>query len=191
MLTEIRPIEHFKELVNTAIKHQKVQTNELAEFYLSSLLTDFVFAAEKLPSEPLAITYLKALGESREVQARQLKQLGDVSLFTSGFFSDSLKRKIVDVDYYMAMGSASYGYLARLHREDSSGQIPSLFNELSAKFSAFVDVLVEVSERSRLTSSKDILRIYERWLRTKSSQAERLLRSMGIEPMKVSTRPIQ
>lgn len=190
MLTKIRPIEHFKELVNTAIRRQRVKTNALAEFYLSSLLNDFVFSAGKLPDEPLAITYLKALGSSKEVQARLLKQLGDVSLFTSGFFSDSLKRKIVDVDYYMAMGSASYGYLAHLHREDASGQIPLLFNELSRKFPSFVDVLIEVSETSRLTSSKDVLRIYERWLRTKSRQAERLLRDMGIEPMQVTTRPI-
>lgn len=190
MLTEMKPIDHFKGLVREAIKHQKVQTNELAEFYLSSLLAEFV-TSDKLTSEPLAITYLKALGVGRELQARMMKQLGDFSLFTSGFLSDSLKRKVVDIDYYMAMGTTSYNYLAHIHKEDRSLKgVAALFSELAAKFGTFMDVLTEVSERSRLTTSSDVLRVYERWLRTKSRQAERMLREMGIEPHKVTTKAI-
>lgn len=190
MLTELRPIDHFKELVATAIRHQRIKTNELAEHYLSTLLASFVFS-EKLTSEPLAITYIKALNAEKAIQLRLMKQLGDISLFTSGFFSDSLKRKVVDIDYYILMGTASYGWLAVMHNEVKNGDAaPTLFSELAAKFTAFVDVLTEVSERSRLTSSKDVLRVYERWLRTKSKQAERLLRSMGIDPLTVSTKPI-
>lgn len=190
MLTDIKPLEHFKDLVSTAIKHQNVKTNPIAEFYLSSLLASFL-TSNRLTQEPLAITYLKALGESREVQARMLVELGDISLFTSGFFSDSLKRKIVDLDYYMAMGVTSYSYVADLHKKDKShNSVSALYCELAAKFGSFVDVLTEVSERSRLTSSKDVLRIYERWLRTKSKQAESLLRGLGIEPHKVSTKPV-
>ncbi|MEK7772963.1 MAG: hypothetical protein AAB307_01340 [Deltaproteobacteria bacterium] len=186
MLTSIRPIEHFKEMVGAAIEHQRIKTNESAEFYLSSLLSDFVLR-ERLSDEPLAITYIKALNAGRELQMHLLKQLGDISLFTSGFFSDSLKRKIVDIDYYILMGRASYGYLSSIHREKD---VSVLYSELAAKFKLFVDVLAEVSERSRLTSSKDILRVYERWLRTKSRQAEKILRDLGIEPMDVSTKSI-
>ena len=188
MVTAINPIEHFKELVALAIKRQKVKTDELAEFYLSRLLASFI-TCEKLLNEPLAITYLKAMGATRDVQLQQMKQLGDISLFTSGFFSDSLKRKIVDIDYYMAMGSASYGFVASMHRGGKNEHVSKLFNELARKFAAFVDVLTEVSERSRLTSSKDVLRIYERWLRTRSRLAEKVLREMGIEPQMVSTKP--
>lgn len=185
MLTKITPIEHFNDLVKTALRHQQVKTHEMAEFYLSSLLVSFT-TSDKTIDEPLAIAYLKALGERRDVQLRQMKLLGDISLFTSGFFSDSLKRKIVDIDYYMAMGAASYSFVAAMQGGAASG----LFAELSVKFGAFVDVLIEVSERSRLTSSKDVLRVYERWLRTKSRQAEKLLRELGIDPHKVSTRPV-
>ena len=35
-------------------------------------------------------------------------QIGDVSLFTSGFFADSLRGKLVDVDYYVNIGGAAY-----------------------------------------------------------------------------------
>lgn len=190
MVTGINTIEHFKEMVTLAIKRQKVRTNETAEFYLSSLLASFV-TSERLLDEPLATAYLKAMGAAREVQFQQMRQLGDVSLFISGFFSDSLKRKIVDIDYYMAMGSASYGFVASMHKSDRNGHVSGLFDELARKFAAFVDVLTEVSERSRLTSSVDILRIYERWLRTRSRLAEKVLREMGIEPQDASTRSLQ
>lgn len=190
MLTQMRPIEHFKEMVATAIEHQKIKTNESAEFYLSTLLSDFL-RRERLLDEPLAVTYIKALGATRELQIHLLKQLGDISLFTSGFFSDSLKRKIVDIDYYILMGEASYGYLASIHRERYGPRdVSVLYSELAAKFKLFVDVLAEVSERSRLTSSRDILRVYERWLRTKSRQAEKILLDLGIEPVAVSTKPV-
>lgn len=186
MVTGIKPIEHFQELVSTAMQRQKIRTNELAEHYLSSLLATFI-TTEKLMDEPLAIAYLKAMGSSRDVQLRQMREIGDISLFTSGFFSDSLKRKIIDIDYYMALGTSCYSFVAS---RDRSEHIKRLFSELAAKFPAFVDVLNEVSERSRLTSSKDVLRIYERWLRTKSKLAEKVLREMGIEPLDAGTKPV-
>jgi hypothetical protein len=184
MLTDIRPIEHFKGLVTEAIQHQNVATDEMTEFYLSSLLASFVDS--KLSTEPLAITYIKALESDRELRGRLLKELGDLSLFTSGFFSDSLTRKIVDIDYYIAMGASSYDHLASIHNNEESTLGP-LFSELALKFKLFVEVLAEVSERCQLTSSTDILRIYERWLKTKSQRTEALLRELGIEPLDVAT----
>ncbi|HLC19147.1 MAG TPA: hypothetical protein VJM57_09070 [Thermodesulfobacteriota bacterium] len=190
MITELKPLEHFKELVSDAIRNQGVDADELTEFYLSGLLESFV-AARKLSSEPLAFTYLKALGSDTTEKSYLLKELGDVSLFTSGFFSDSLKRKIVDIDYYIDMGSGSYGWLAGLYGErKKTGELGALFSELSKKFKPFVDVLAEVSERSNITSSKDILRLYERWLYTKSRRTEAILRELGIEPCHVTTKPI-
>ena len=57
-----------------------------------------------------------------------------------------------------------------------------VFNELSEKFPAFVDVLGEVSERSALASNSDVLRLYEKWLRTKSRRSGDLLAAKGIVP---------
>lgn len=187
MISGKRPIEHFREMVSDAVKRQAVKTAEETEFYISTLLTDFV-AAERLTGEPLAITFIKALESEKIHRERLLKRLGDISLFTSGFFSDSLKRKTIDIDYYIAMGENAYGNLAAIHR---ASPLHTLFSELEEKFRLFADVISEVSERSRLTSSRDILRIYERWLRTKSTRAEQMLRELGIEPHRVNTAPIQ
>jgi len=57
-----------------------------------------------------------------------------------------------------------------------------VFDELAAKFTGRVEVLTEVSERSALTSKTDVLRLYERWMRTRSRRSEELLAEKGIVP---------
>ncbi|MFQ5465741.1 MAG: hypothetical protein ACE5EI_07415 [Thermodesulfobacteriota bacterium] len=190
MITGLRPVEHFSELVSTAMEHQKVAAGELARTYLSTLLCDFV-TAERLNDEPLAVRYLTALGSGPAEQTLRFKQLGDLALFIAGFFSDSLRRKIIDIDYYIVLGESSYGRLADLHGETLTAPAPeALFTELAGKFKLFVGILTEVSERSRLTSARDVLRVYERWLRTGSPQAEKLLRDLGIDPVEINTDPV-
>ena len=191
MLTDKRPAEHFNDLVTEALHHQGVETNEFARFYLATLLVNFIEAG-RFSSEPLARKYLEALNSGRAEKTWRFKQLGDLALFTSGFFSDSFSRKIIDVDYYILMGVASYGFLASIHGEDPrTDDNPPLYSELAGKFNLFVDVLNEVSERTRLTSPTNVLRLYERWLRTGSPRAERMLREMGIDPLDVDTNPLQ
>jgi hypothetical protein len=107
-----------------------------------------------------------------------LKKVGDLSLFISGFFSDSLNRSLVDVDYYIQLGECAYGSLAR--RGDDT--FTDVFDELAEKFAAFVDVLGEVSERTALSSNADLLRLYEKWVRTKSRRSGDLLVARGIVP---------
>ena len=43
---------------------------------------------------------------------RGLQRLGDVSLFVAGFFAHSFARKLIDIDYHIAMGGQAYGTLA-------------------------------------------------------------------------------
>jgi hypothetical protein len=43
---------------------------------------------------------------------RGLQRLGDVSLFIAGFFAHSFARKLIDIDYHIAMGGRAYGTLA-------------------------------------------------------------------------------
>jgi hypothetical protein len=82
------------------------------------------------------------------------------------------------VDYYIALGERAYGSLART----SDDTFADVFDELSGKFSGFVDVLGEVSERTALSSNTDLLRLYEKWLRTRSPRSGDLLAQKGIVP---------
>jgi hypothetical protein len=174
------PVEYFKELVETAMHHQRLAARQMTSFYLVNLLAGFVHleAAGRKDDEPLGVRFAKALQAGGARQRDGLRQVGDRSLFISGFFSDSLNRSLVDVDYYIALGERAYGSLAR----QSDDTLADVFDELAEKFSGFVDVLSEVSERTALTSNADLLRLYEKWLRTGSPRSGDLLAQRGIVP---------
>ncbi len=177
MLTDLKPMEHFSELVSSALSHQHVTASKDAEFYLSNLLTDFMDPVRLGGDEPLALRFLKALETGATEKYTVLRSLGDSSLFLTGFFPESLNDCTVDVEYYMGIGSSAYGQLSAHTR----GATSPLFRELSVKFEPLVDVLSEVSVKSHLSNSTDILRLYEAWLRTKSEHAEAVLRDHGID----------
>jgi hypothetical protein len=102
---------------------------------------------------PLALLYLRALQAAARERARRLREMGDIALFVSGFFADSVVEKVVDLSYYRRLGGDAY---ARLGRERSwLGAV--VFSELAGRFQVVADVLAEVSETSRLTSSRSVL----------------------------------
>jgi len=174
------PVEFFRDLVESALHRQHLSAREGTSFYLVNLLTGFVRCDRTASGdeEPLGVRFVKALQEAGARQRDELRRVGDRSLFISGFFSDSLSRSLVDVDYYIQLGEHAYGSLAR--RAD--GSFGDVFDELAAKFPAFVDVLGEVSERTAMASNGDLLRLYEKWLRTRSRRSGDLLASRGIVP---------
>ena len=173
------PTEFFRELVETAMQNQRVSAHELTSFYVVNLLTGFVHGdARPDDGEPLGTRLARALQTAGVAQRDCLRKVGDQSLFISGFFSDSLNRSLVDVDYYIQLGECAYRSLAR----NGDHTLGDVFDELSDKFTTFVDVLGEVSERTSLTSNADVLRLYEKWLRTRSRRSGDLLASRGIVP---------
>jgi hypothetical protein len=176
------PMEYFKQMVEGALARQGIQSSEEATFYLVNLLSGFVCLDRSdnlsLTHEPLAVRLAHALQTGGVRQREGLRQVGDASLFISGFFAESLSRRLVDVDYYITLGGYAYGSLGR-RDEDACADI---FNELAEKFVRYVDVLAEVSERSTIGTNTDLLRLYERWLRTGSRRNGELLVERGIVP---------
>jgi hypothetical protein len=92
-------------------------------------------------------------------------------------------RKLVDVDYYIAMGGTAYSALSEsLRIRDRTQSHGVVFEELARKFPGFVDVLAEVSASAQPGSDTDILRLYEVWLRTGSARARDRLVGLGVVP---------
>jgi len=172
--------EFFRDAFHEATEHQHLDIEEQSEQYVVNLLTMFSRADalyEKTPDglriRPLAHMLAEAL-EAPSAQARQraLQRLGDVSLFIAGFFARSFARKLIDIDYHIAMGGNAYSSLADSMQRSASGRsIAATYAELSAKFQGLVDALNEVSEMSYVHTDADILRLYEIWMKTGSARA--------------------
>lgn len=184
--------EFFRDSVEAALAVNKVVVDRDTSHYVVQLLTLFARAdACYEPSQPgnrhrpLALILADALQTaSSEERAFMLQRLGDVSLFTAGFFSDGLQERAVGLDYYCNMGGGAYRMLAA----GAGGTLRAralieVFAELAAKFLDLVDVLNEVRDSARGAADQDLMRLYEHWLRTGSRRAGRLLRQAGVQPV--------
>jgi hypothetical protein len=185
------PLEFFKEQVEAACERQHLHPQPLTSYYVVRLLAEFMHLGSSTTgaiasNEALGIRFIRAMHSGGSLQRRGLKEVGDASLFISGFFSDSLRRSLIDVDYYMTLGGHAYRSLSA-----TDDALSPIFVELSDKFVAFADVLSEVSERASLTSDTDVLRLYEKWIRTGSRRNGDLLAEKGIIPNASATLRVQ
>lgn len=184
----------FLDAVKTAVSNQAVRAEPSTVDYVAELLTFYARSRnffetthEGIGLRPLAEYYGQAVqGPTAQERVQALRRLGDVALFVSGLLADSLNRKLVDVDYYIAMGGSAYGHLAdRPVASWRAGGVevsPEVFGELAEKFAAFVEVLAEVGEQSLTRDNSSLLRTYEVWVRTRSARAARRLQRQGILP---------
>ena len=184
--------EYFRDLVEEALDHQGVDVEDLTAYYVVQLLAatsraDAPRSEAVLSDAPLAIRLGRALETGGTRQRLLLRQVGDASLFLAGFFPDRLRRSLVDASYYASLGGYAYGSLSR-HTDEA---LAPVFAELAAQFDAMVEVLGEVSERSALTAPNDLMRLYERWLRTGSAHCGQRLIEQGVIPTPVTTRFVQ
>lgn len=174
----------FKE-VETVVGNQGVKLSDHTKSYVANLLTEYSAANalhQKGDNDTLAMLYLRSQHVAPEERVRMLRRLGDLALCISGFFADSLNRKVVDVDYYISMGGGAYGSLASIFGQRRDADVfVDLYDELARKFTQLVEVLNEVSEG---TGSKDqsMLRLYDRWLKTGSDRMHRMLCDRGVIP---------
>lgn len=170
--------EFFHEVVTDALSAVDLEASEPASWYLVGLLGDFTRA--RLTDEPLGIK-LAQPGEDPADRVRNLKQVGDTSLYVAGFFAESLTRSLVDVEYYVGLGQNAYAQLARSMGTGRS--LSDVYEELAAKFPKFVDVLAAVRKRvsiAEMNATTDISRLYEIWLRTRDEWIEKKLRAAGV-----------
>lgn len=184
--------EFFHDSVQAALRKQRVDVDDHTEHYVVNILTMFARSEELYENTPDGIR-LKPLAHmladasdasSPQQRDETLRRLGDVSLFIAGFFAQSFARKLIDVDYHIAMGGRAYGTLADNLRGTLRGQaFATVFCELAQKFQRLVDVLNDVAEMAHTHTDRDILRLYEIWLKTGSPRAFAILQRLGVAPV--------
>jgi hypothetical protein len=182
--------EFFKESLHGALEKRQLAVEDQTEHYVVNLLTLFARSEELYDTtpegtrlKPLVVMLSEAL-EARSAgdRNRGLQRLGDVSLFIAGFFAQSFARKLIDIDYHIAMGGRAYAVLAESMSRGKGRVLGHVFAELANNFQPMVDALNEVSETSYSHSDKDILRLYEIWLKTGSRRCYEILKRLGVEP---------
>jgi hypothetical protein len=180
--------EFFRNSVQQALRKQHVEVDAHTEHYVVNILTMFARSEELYEQTPEGLRLRPlahmladaAAAPTRDEQQQALRRLGDVSLFIAGFFAQTFARKLIDIDYHIAMGGRAYGTLADCVRAKSLAEV---FAEMAHKFQRLVDVLNEVAEMSYVHSDKDVLRLYEVFVKTGSPRAREALCRLGITPV--------
>jgi hypothetical protein len=178
--------DFFRQEVISARSDLNVSMSELTEYYLVNLLTDFARRdgiGTHLNNEPLAFMYKRANEAALAERVQLLKNLGDVALYVAGFFTEFVERSMVDVDYYISMGGNAYHNLSGIVSGQRHGDTMSeLYGSMAVKFTELVDVLNQISSKSHEKSDKDadLLKLYDRWARTGSERARKVLMERGL-----------
>ena len=184
--------DYFRTSIDEVIAGQGVDLDPHATHYVVNMMTLFARSdefyeddGENFGLRPLALMLADAAdAPSQEHRNQTLQRIGDVALFISGFFIESLVNKVVDVDYYIHMGENAYGSLSEEVRGTFRGNaFADVFKELALNFQLLIDVLNEVRANARPDSDANLLRTYEIWLKTGSRRAASLLRQQGVVPI--------
>lgn len=145
------------------------------EAYVVHLLAD---CARRPPqagrrSGPLALQYLSARAAAGSARAHALRQVGDRALFIAGVVPHSLDRGAVDIRYVRSLGSDAYRQIS-----DGHGAL-AVFHSLAERFSAAAEVISEATD-PRGEADRDLLGLYERWLKHGEARDARRLVAAGI-----------
>lgn len=192
LITDVNARCYFSEEVRAAVSRQQLSIQDETVVYITNLLVNFLRSEQLYEAtedgvmiKPLAFLYRDAVEASTlKDRLQALQRLGDISLFISGLFAQSLSRSLVDIDYYIAMGGNAYSHLADSNaRAYGMVLMKEVYAELAAKFTELVDVLAKVGDNTAICNNNDILRLYEIWLSSGSRHAIEKLQSLGIQPV--------
>lgn len=119
-----------------------------------SLSEDYFEVQEgKVKEKILGLKLLESRDLSHAEQVRVLRDVADTALLVSGYFSDSIKKKIVDPSYYIHLGKNSYERLNNLSPQYLD--IPSFYHMLATGFDGLSLLLKKFSIETFQSQSKN------------------------------------
>ena len=156
-------------LINTEISLSKYLDKKLSSHslplalrhYLIELLCSYIHSEnffEKHKNNPyqektLSDLYDKAQkAQNLKEKNCLLKNMGDFSLCLSGFFRESIKKKLVDISYYQEIGQIAYYYISQSYKPKDN-----IFKELSREFKSLSKILFSIHKESQKESQNKYL----------------------------------
>jgi hypothetical protein len=191
--------EFFGEVVECVQRSEHYDATCAAQMYVVALLADYAAcgpAGSETLSQPLTSLLDQAMRVGGRERFERLRTIGDGVLYVTGFFSDYLENRGLEVDYYSAFGAQAYdvagrmlepGGLARMVQGPSDGVgTATVLSELARKFRMFVALIRDVADAlyaSSARSDRTTLQVYERWRRTGSPALAHALAERGLIPL--------
>ena len=171
---------YFEGVVEDVLETKHIEASESATRYLVGVL-----AEPHIEPRPLALSLQEALVCSEPAERfERLRLLGDAVLYASGFFADHFAARGLETRYVISIGARAYGSAGAMIQGDETG----LFTELASHFEDFSSVLHVVAERTlaQQPGAKNLLKLYERWLKTGSETMAEALVENGIFPTRAT-----
>lgn len=161
---------YFYELLQEALKNKKLNPDPAVEYYLVELLGNL---HKENHTQTLVDLQIKA---SDKPEVAKYKSLGDCALTKLGIFEDYLVYHNISLSYIETVGSRAYSKASNLAIKDKRANV---FYELSSKFCKYAEILEDVKDNTSLGIS-DPLKLYDRYVNTKSIKALNKLNKLGL-----------
>ena len=162
IVIEATTTAQWQRLVCEAEANANLQLDETLESYLTFTLMRFSQRPE-LTNSIMALEFLDGIQTQGQQQHGQLRDVGDKCLLLSGLFPHSVKRRLVNLGYFISIGRSAY---QQLH-----DKIHGFYGQLAADFVPMMDVLHAIGELNQQNRQIDLLDSFELWDENGSQQA--------------------
>ena len=173
--------DFFEERVGQASASHDIQLTAETCRYLAVLLMRPETALNRSDPQTLAELHMAAATATRLQALRLYRVLGDRALYIAGYFGESLESRPVSLDYYADMGGAAYRRVALLgHSGSQRDPWTEIFEELAQRFHDCLVLVSDVADQNRAAGCRNLVELYDHWLRTRSPNAAQRLSELGV-----------
>jgi hypothetical protein len=144
ILTDVPQTALWVDLVREAEDGAATRLGEELESYLVFLLMAHTRDLQ-LHDNIVALDYLLARAERGARRKQELRDVGDRCLLLAGLYPEQAQRRMVSVDYFLAMGSCAYDELSAALK----AAVAQLYCHLAKAFARLVRVLMELRRQTR------------------------------------------
>lgn len=131
-------------------------------YYSSDVLDKFALSQDffetsegKVREKILGMKLLEATQFSREEQRKVYKEVGDMSLLVCGYFSESVNKKLVDVQYYSQLGKMAYSHLNNV--SPTFMDIPSFYGMVATCFESMTTLMMILATKNRTGEENNLI----------------------------------
>jgi hypothetical protein len=172
----VTPVHDLRQFFATAIEQAVTRCGLSLDDAIRGHLTSVLLTCSSRTAigGSIVVELDHALTLAPELQLSSLVAVGDRALFLSGFVGRQSDEAVLH-----RCGPFAYARAATLSRDDTS----ALYQSMARRFTALTHVLTEVAVAQSLgAATRDLVRMYDAWKRSKSPSALDAMTREGVFP---------